>query len=61
MSNKEVLTHPSRKENGGVDEYLSNVESMIPHYGKHYAKQYVKGKSIRFGLKNWAFCSFGDY
>lgn len=27
---------------------------MIPFYGKHYAKQYIKGKPIRFGFKNWA-------
>ncbi|KAJ8912152.1 hypothetical protein NQ315_006116 [Exocentrus adspersus] len=30
---------------------------MIPYYGKHYAKQYIKGKPIRFGFKNWALCT----
>lgn len=32
-------------------------ESMIPYYGKHYAKQYIRGKPIRFGFKNWALIS----
>ncbi|KAJ8913981.1 hypothetical protein NQ315_008973 [Exocentrus adspersus] len=28
---------------GGLEENLSIDESMIPYYGKHYAKQYIKG------------------
>jgi hypothetical protein len=36
-------------------------ESMIPYYGKHYAKQYIKGKPIRFGFKNWALCTSNGY
>ena len=27
---------------------------MIPYYGRNFAKQYIKGKPIRFGCKNWA-------
>lgn len=46
---------------GGLDEKLSVDESMIPYYGKHYAKQYIKGKPIRFGFKNWAICSASGY
>lgn len=46
--NQEFLKH------GGIDENLSIDESMIPYYGKHYAKQYIRGKPIRFGFKNWA-------
>lgn len=46
---------------GGIDEHLSIDESMIPYYGKHYAKQYIKGKPIRFGFKNWAICSSSGY
>lgn len=44
-------------EHGGLEEHLSIDESMIPYYGKHYAKQYIKGKPIRFGYKNWALCT----
>lgn len=46
---------------GGVDEYLSIDESMIPYYGKHFAKQFIKGKPIRFGFKNWAICTSNGY
>ena len=44
-----------------MDEHLFIDESMIPYYGKHYAKQYMKGKPIRFGFKNWALCSSNGY
>lgn len=45
----------------GLDEKLSIDESMIPYYGKHYAKQFIKGKPIRFGFKNWALCTSNGY
>ncbi|XP_036317388.1 piggyBac transposable element-derived protein 3-like [Rhagoletis pomonella] len=44
-----------------MDENLSIDESMIPYYGRHYAKQYIRGKSIRFGFKNWALNSSDGY
>lgn len=28
-------------------------ESMVPYFGKHSAKQFIKGKPIRFGFKVW--------
>ena len=40
-----------------LDEHLSIDESMIPYYGRHFAKQFIRGKPIRFGYKNWALCS----
>nr|XP_023018967.1 piggyBac transposable element-derived protein 3-like [Leptinotarsa decemlineata] len=43
------------------DQEKENDESMIPYYGKHHAKQYIKGKPIRFGYKNWALCSNTGY
>lgn len=46
---------------GGLEENLSIDESMIPYYGKHYAKHYIKGKPIRFGFKNWALCTDNGY
>lgn len=51
----------SFKKHGGLDENLSVDESMIPYYGKHYAKQFIRGKPIRFGFKNWAVCSSRGY
>ena len=44
-----------------LDECLSIDESMIPYYGRHFAKQFIKGKPIRFGFKNWALCSSEGY
>lgn len=46
---------------GILDENLSIDESMIPYYGKHYAKQYIRGKPIRFGFKNWALNTSNGY
>lgn len=46
---------------GALEESISVDESMIPYYGKHYAKQYIKGKPIRFGFKNWALCTSSGY
>ncbi len=42
-------------------EYLSIYESMIPYYGNHYAKQFIQGKPIRFGFKNWTLCTSSGY
>lgn len=49
------------KMHGGLEENLSIDESMIPYYGRHYAKQFIKGKPIRFGFKNWALCTSSGY
>ena len=49
------------RQNNYLDEHLSVDESMIPYYGRHYAKQYIRGKPIRFGFKNWAICSSTGY
>lgn len=35
------------------EQDLDVDESMIPYYGKHSAKQFIKGKPIRFGFKLW--------
>ena len=34
---------------------------MIPYFGKHFAKKFIRGKPIRFGHKMWALCSNGGY
>ena len=32
---------------------LSIDESMVPYFGRHGAKQFIRGKPIRFGFKVW--------
>jgi len=34
--------------------HLSIDESMVPYYGRHSAKQFIRGKPIRFGYKLWS-------
>ncbi len=43
-------------------EKLSIDESMVPYFGKHSAKMYIKGKAIHFGYnKLWAICGADGY
>ena len=32
---------------------LAIDEQMIPYFGRHSAKMFIRGKPIRFGYKNW--------
>ncbi|MEL7309239.1 MAG: hypothetical protein AAGK05_16205 [Pseudomonadota bacterium] len=45
--------------------YFSNVysvdEKIIEYYGRHPLKQFIRGKPIRFGLKEWAICNTNGY
>ena len=34
---------------------------MVPSYGHHGAKIFVRGKPIRFVYKEWILCSADDY
>ena len=36
---------------------LSYDESMVAYYGRHGCKQYIRGKPIRFGFKNFCLCT----
>ncbi|KAH1014392.1 hypothetical protein HUJ04_003236 [Dendroctonus ponderosae] len=56
----DILNDRFRKY-GGLDENISIDESMIPYYCKHYAKRYIRGKPIRFGLKYWTICTSSGY
>lgn len=41
----------------GVFSYnLCIDEQMVRYYGHHYLKQFIRGKPIRFGFKQWAMC-----
>jgi DNA excision repair protein ERCC-6 len=46
---------------GVFHEKLSIDESMVPYYGHHSAKMFIKGKPIRFGYKIWMLCSASGY
>jgi len=35
---------------------LSIDESMVPYFGRHGIKMFIKGKPIRFGFKLWVLC-----
>ena len=38
-------------------ENLNIDESMVPYFGCHSCKQFIRGKSIRFGYKIWILAS----
>lgn len=42
-------------------EHLSIDETMVPYFGRHSAKMFIRGKPIRFGYKLWALCSDSGY
>ena len=46
---------------GIFSELLSIDESMVPYYGKHSCKMFIKGKPIRFGYKLWCICGNDGY
>ncbi|XP_060801114.1 piggyBac transposable element-derived protein 3-like [Amyelois transitella] len=40
---------------------LSIDESMIKYFGRHPSKQFIRGKPVRFGYKNWMVSSADGY
>ena len=36
-------------------------KQMVPHFGRHSAKTFIRGKPIRFGYKNWVLASSDGY
>ena len=40
---------------------LSIDESMVPYFGRHIAKMFIRGKPIRFGYKLWSLCGSDGY
>jgi Transposase IS4 len=36
-------------------------ESMAPYFGRHGAKQFIRGKPVRFGYKFWCLCDCLGY
>ena len=46
-----------RQRYGIFYENLSIDESMVPYFGRHSCKQFIRGKPIRFGYKIWMLAS----
>lgn len=46
---------------GVFHEELSIGKSMIKYFGHHSAKEFIRGKPVRFGYKNWALTSSTGY
>lgn len=40
---------------------LSIDEQMVPYFGRHSCKMYIKGKPVKFGFKLWCLCSAEGY
>ena len=36
-----------------AEEFLSVDEIIVPYYGRHRDKQFIRGKPVRFGYKLW--------
>ena len=34
---------------------------MVPYFGRHSCKMFLKGKPVRFGFKIWCLCSSKGY
>lgn len=46
---------------GYMHQKLSVDESMVRYFGSHSAKQFIRGKPVRFGFKNWMITSSCGY
>lgn len=46
---------------GIIHTELSIDEAMIKYFGHHPAKQFIRGKPVRFGYKDWMLCSSTGY
>jgi len=44
-----------------LEEHLCVDESMAPYFGRHGAKQFIRGKPVRFGFKFWCLCDRRGY
>nr|XP_015839963.1 PREDICTED: piggyBac transposable element-derived protein 3-like [Tribolium castaneum] len=47
LLNQKFLDHAPTEENHSVDE------AMVPYFGRHGCKQFIRGKPIRWGYKFW--------
>jgi hypothetical protein len=43
------------------DRDISIDETMVPYFGRHPGKQFIRSKPVRFGFKLWNMCTSGGY
>ena len=55
------LTNEKLIQFGVFAEHLSIDEQMVPYFGRHSCKMFIRGIPIRFGYKNWVLCSDDGY
>lgn len=55
------LINQKFKQFGIFAHNLSIDEQMVPYFGKHSAKMFIKGKPVRFGFKLWCLASADGY
>lgn len=53
--NKKFMQFDVFSHNFSIDE------QMVPYFGRHSCKMYIKGKPVRFGFKLWCICSADGY
>ena len=46
---------------GYFSDKYSVDEKIVGYYGRHPIKQFIRGKPVRFGFKEWALCSTSGY
>ena len=46
---------------GIFSQHLSIDEEMVPYFGRHSSKIFIKGKPVRFWFKLWCLCSSDGY
>ena len=51
----------SLQQFGVFAKYLAIDEQMVPYFGRHSAKMFIRGKPIRFGYQNWVLASSDGY
>lgn len=55
LMNENFIRNAYKFENHSVEE------AMVLYFGRHGCKQFIRGKSIRWGYKLWVGCSTNDY
>ncbi|KAK9745692.1 Transposase IS4 [Popillia japonica] len=53
--NQRFQLHAPHVENHSVDE------AMVPYFGRHPCKQFIRNKPIRYGYKLWIGCTHNGY
>ena len=55
------ITNQNLIQFGLFSVHLSIDEQMVPYFGRHSCKMFIRRKPIRFGFKNWVLCSEDGY